>query len=370
MINIEHFCMVCKKTWNYDKDTTLCFNCQSTLKLQCKICHKRFKFLNKVHQYVLQASKKLNLLSSAKKQVTFTCEKKQNFICSKCEYQTTLKEELIEHMEKLHGQTVVTNLHKKTTAISSHSGTTTNISNSFSKSNEAESFGVPTIKNCTLNSPSMISNLNNLLSTSNNMQNQLQKVDRVKVSKKAKEKVKVKVPKKAKNPKVPPEININEDNDQHIELFCPECKKACKKIFYDEIMKPVCRECQQLMLYRCILCTSRYKLLKYVRLHVKRVCWHRINGPKLNCTHCDYKAEVKSRLEFHIKSEHMPKNCPKCNLEVENNAALKLHVMQCTAVKNRKHVVAQGISIPPLEDFIKIIINTYIFMILLQTFRT
>ncbi|OXU22101.1 hypothetical protein TSAR_010754 [Trichomalopsis sarcophagae] len=319
MRNIEHFCTVCKKSWDYHKDTTLCSNCESNLKLQCKICHKRFKFLNKVHQYVLQASKKMNLLSRKKQQVTFTCEKKQNFVCSKCKYQTTQKGQLREHMEKLHGQTVVTNLHKSA-AITSDNLTMTTVSDKSINSN--------------------LSYLDNLLNTSINMQNLLQEVAEVKVSKKSKKSKKTEI------------INFNEDDDQYIELFCLECKKTCKKIVYDEIVKPVCRECQKLMWYRCTLCASRYKLLQFVRLHVNRVCWHRMNGPKLNCTHCGYKAEVKSRLEYHIKSEHLPKNCPKCNIEVENAASLKEHLMQCTAVKLNKHAhaVAEPSQEPDLDD--------------------
>ncbi|XP_023244878.1 PR domain zinc finger protein 5-like [Copidosoma floridanum] len=98
---IKLYCSKCDMSSFYRKDLTQCMTCKTLLKLQCSQCFKRYAYLSSVHQYLLQFTKRRNLLND-NKDVKFTCLKKRYYWCSKCHFSFLSKEKLDLHVNIHH----------------------------------------------------------------------------------------------------------------------------------------------------------------------------------------------------------------------------------------------------------------------------
>ena len=103
MTSIEYYCIKCDKTFFYSKDKNACSDCDTLLKLQCKMCHKRYKILNTVKQ-VSQSNKEVPVSNSTNQNVISSSVKMKTLFCSKCIFNTKFESVLKKHMDCFHNE--------------------------------------------------------------------------------------------------------------------------------------------------------------------------------------------------------------------------------------------------------------------------
>ncbi|XP_058804624.1 zinc finger protein 99-like [Phymastichus coffea] len=299
MQNIEYYCSKCDKMLLHINEVKQCSECNSQLKLQCQMCHKRYKLLKSI--------KKFNISTNVMKEIDIKEEEK--FFCYKCNFKTTEKKLFNDHIIKYNHQSDILSV---------------NGSSTVSKTKKEELF----CYKCEFSTKNK-KILNSHILTSH------------------------------WQPKF--DVKLNCDDDMYIELLCKKCQKICRKVVYDNLVKLVCRECQLPMLYRCTLCRIGYKLLKNVRYHVKLVCPYRTNNEKFYCADCTFKSETKTKLENHIIKKHLNQQCSNCNTLFEDNDSLREHVLEhCTVKKDNIYPIQLELaSREPVDENEKFIIFQY-----------